>query len=404
MKIAYVDCFSGISGDMFLGALVDAGVPLAHIEKELRKLKLKGYALGKKKVVRAGLAATKVDVIITAKGKGQEAKGRKWKDIQEIITDSRLPEKIKKQGFGIFRTLFEAEAKIHGKTLHTTHLHELGAIDCLVDIFGTLTGLSYFGIEKVYASPVNLGSGRTKTSHGMMPVPVPATTEILKNIPCFAEGPAFEKTTPTGAVILKTLATGFGPMPLFRADAIGTGAGDADPDGWPNVLRIMIGETYQGARDETVTVIETNIDDMNPQVYEYVMERLLDHGALEVYLTPVIMKKSRPGTLLSVLCSADKKNELLDIIFKETTTIGMRFHNVGRVTMKREMGQVQTRYGRVRVKVSSFGDSITRDMPEYEDCRRLALDAKVPLTEIMKEVSGSARQNKGLSRKKAGGR
>jgi len=242
------------------------------------------------------------------------------------------------------------------------------------------------------------------TSHGVLPVPAPAAAEILKGVPCYASGPSFELTTPTGAVLLRNLSSGFGAMPYFISETIGLGAGDADPDGWPNLLRIMIGETYQGARDETVTVIETNIDDMNPQVYEYVMERLFDHGALEVYLTPVIMKKSRPGTLLSVLCSADKKNELMDIVFKETTTIGMRFHNVGRVTMKREMGQVQTRYGRVRVKVSSFGDSITRDMPEYEDCRRLALDAKVPLTEIMKEVSGSARQNKGLSRKKAGGR
>jgi len=404
VKIAYVDCFSGISGDMFLGALVDAGLPLAHIEKELRKLKLKGYALGKKKVVRAGLTATKVDVIITAKGKGQEAKGRKWKDIQEIITDSRLPEKIKKQGFGIFRTLFEAEAKIHGKTLHTTHLHELGAIDCLVDIFGTLTGLSYFGIEKVYASPVNLGSGRTKTSHGMMPVPAPATTEILKNIPCFAEGPAFEKTTPTGAVILKTLATGFGPMPLFRADAIGTGAGDADPDGWPNVLRIMIGEADEHAQGETVTVIETNIDDMNPQVYEYVMERLFARGALDVFLTPVIMKKSRPGILLSVLCHEDRKSELMDIIFRETTTIGIRFYDAGRVVMKREIKEVRTRYGKAKVKVSSFGDGGCRRMPEYDDCRRLAADVQVPLAEVMKEAAEAALQTKGAVKKKSGGR
>ena len=400
--MAYLDCFSGISGDMLLGALVDAGVPLSHIEKELTMLKLKGYALSEKKVVRAGLAATKVDVTLGAKGGGQKVRG--WKEVQKMIRESRLSEGIKKQGHTIFKKLFEAEAKVHGETINTAHLHELGCVDCCVDIFGALIGMAFLGVEISYASPVNVGSGSTMTSHGVLPVPAPATAEILRGVPCYASGPSFELTTPTGAVLLRTFSSGFGTMPHFIPEAIGLGAGGADPDNWPNVLRIMIGDVCQDLQNETVTVIETNIDDMNPQVYEYVMERLFDHGALDVYLTPVIMKKSRPGTLLGVLCSADKKYVLMDIIFKETTTIGMRFYDACRVTMTREMGHVRTRYGKVRVKVSSFGNGIQRKTPEYEDCRRLALDAKVPLAEIMKEVSGAALETKGAVKKKSGGR
>lgn len=387
---------------MFLGALVDAGVPLAHIEKELKKLKLKGYVLSEKKVVRAGLAATKVDVML--RGKGQGAKGRTWKDIRALIKDSALPEEIKVRGFSIFRSLFEAEAKVHGETIDRAHLHELGGVDCLVDIFGVLIGMSFLGIETVYASPVNVGSGTTRTSHGILPVPAPATAEILKGVPCHATGPSFELATPTGAVLVRALASVFGAMPHFMPEIIGLGAGDADPDCWPNVLRLMAGEEYRNRGDEMVTVIETNIDDMNPQVYEYVMERLFDRGALDVFLTPVIMKKSRPGILLSVLCNAEKKNELMDIIFKETTTIGIRFHDAGRVTLGREIKEVRTRYGRAKVKVSSWGDGDCRCMPEYDDCRRLAADAKVPLTDVMKEAAGAVFRSKGALKKKSGGR
>ena len=402
MKIAFIDCFSGISGDMFLGALVDAGVSLKEIEKGLRKLRLKGYALRETKVMRAGMAATKVDVITRPKDERQTAKG--WSDIQAIIKKSGIPDGIKNQGFEIFRRLFEAEAKVHGKTINTAHLHELGCVDCLVDIFGTLIGISSLGIETVYASPVNVGSGTTRTSHGMLPVPAPAAAEILKGVPCFASGPCFELATPTGAVLLRTLSSGFSSMPYFVPDTIGVGAGNADPDGWPNVLRIMIGEAYQDMQNETVTVIEANIDDMNPQVYEYVMEKLFDHGALDIFLTPVIMKKSRPGTLLSVLCSTSGKNQLIDIILKETTTIGVRFFEAGRVTMRRELKKVSTKYGDARVKVSSCGNGISRNMPEYADCKRLAKDTNVPLKEVMDEVTRAAFQHTGMRKKKPGGR
>lgn len=385
MKIAYFDCFSGISGDMCLGALVDAGVPLKEIEKGLKKLKLKGYALSEQKILRAGIAATKVDVRLTAKGEGHEAKGRRWKDIQEIIKTSSLPEKIKAPGSAVFKALFEAEAKVHGSTIEKTHLHELGCVDCLADIFGTLIGLSHLGVEKVYASSINLGSGSTKTSHGIMPVPAPATAELLKGIPCYSSGPAFEMTTPTGAVLLKTLSSGFGSMPLFSSDVIGIGAGNKNPEERPNVLRIMVGEADTSIQDETVTVIETNIDDMNPQVYEYVMERLFEAGALDVFLTQVIMKKARPGVLLTALCSAEKKNEIINIILKETTTIGVRFYEAGRVTMNREIKQVQTKHGRIRVKRSLHGSS-AKITPEYDDCKRIARNTGLSLIEIMENV------------------
>jgi pyridinium-3,5-bisthiocarboxylic acid mononucleotide nickel chelatase len=386
MKIAYIDCFSGISGDMCLGALVDAGVPLKEIERGLKKLKLGVYRLTEQKVLRAGIAATKVDVVLKAASREQRAESKKWKDIQKIIKDSSLPEKIKKQGLQIFRNLFEAEAKVHGSTIEKTHLHELGCVDCLVDIFGTLIGLSILGIEKVYASPINLGSGSTQTSHGIMPVPAPATAELLKGIPCYSSGPAFEMTTPTGAVLLKTLSSGVGSMPLFSTEMIGIGAGNKDPEERPNILRVMVGEADDLIQDETITVIETNIDDMNPQVYEYVMERLFSAGALDVFLTQVIMKKTRPGVVITVLCSAEKKNEIINILLKETTTIGVRFYKTNRVIMKREIKQVQTKFGRVRVKRSTLGSSV-RVTPEYEDCKMIAGNSGSSLLEVWRALA-----------------
>lgn len=375
---------------MCLGALVDAGVPLREIEKGLKKLNLKGYRLTEQKVLRAGIAATKVDVILKAGSRGQRAESKKWKDIQKIVKDSTLPERIKKQGLAVFKNLFEAEAKVHGSTIGKTHLHELGCVDCLADIFGTLIGLSYLGVEKVYASSLNLGSGSTKTSHGIMPVPAPATAELLKGMPCYSSGPAFEMTTPTGAVLLKSLSSGSGSMPLFSPEMIGTGAGNKDPEEHPNILRIMVGDADEAARHETITVVETNIDDMNPQVYEYVMERLFDAGALDVFLTQVIMKKSRPGVLLTVLCSAEKKNEIIDILLKETTTIGVRTYEAGRVTMNREIESIATSLGKVSVKRSSHG-KLQKMMPEYDDCRRIARNTGSSLLEVIETVRKAGR-------------
>ena len=390
MKIAYFDCFSGISGDMCLGALVDAGVPLKVIEKGLKALPVRGYRLEERRVTRSGIAATKVDVILGS-GKGKNKPGvRLWQDIRKIIGGSLLPEKIKLQGLGIFKKIFEAESRVHGSPINKTHLHELAGVDCLVDIFGTLLGLSHLGVDRVLASSVNLGGGSARTTHGILPVPAPATAELLKGIPCHSSGPSFELTTPTGAAIISDTSSGFGPMPHCTITTIGTGAGDADPAGWPNLLRLFVIEAKERVSNESVTVIETNIDDMNPQVFEFVMERLFEAGAADVFLTQVIMKKSRPGALLTVLCHEKRKDTLIDIILRETATIGVRFYDTERVTMERKIKKVRTRYGTAGVKVSNSSSGLTKCIPEYEDCRKLAQKTGMPLQEIIAEVGRAA--------------
>ncbi|MDI6745218.1 MAG: nickel pincer cofactor biosynthesis protein LarC [Thermodesulfovibrionales bacterium] len=405
MKIAYFDCSSGISGDMCLGALIDAGVPVKKLEKELRKLHVKGYKLISQKVKRAGFRATKVGVIENSKLKVQSSK--KWSDIERIIKASSLSESVKQKGLKIFKGLFEAEAKVHGETFDKAHLHELGAVDCLVDIMGTLICLELLGIEEAYASPVNLGSGFVKTKHGILSVPAPATIEILRckvqdagmprpaeqgrGCKIYSNGTPFELTTPTGAVILKELSSGFGNMPDMIVESIGVGTGNKDFKEKANVLRVFIGESraarvYQPSAP-AVTIIETTIDDMNPQIYEYVMERLFKAGALDVYLTQLIMKKGRPGIKLTVLCNGKDKDNLMKIIFEETTTIGLRFYEANRKTLDREIKQVKTKFGKVSIKVSRLGNMIVRRRPEYEDCKKLAKKMKMPLVEVLKTAS-----------------
>jgi len=375
---------------MCLGALVDAGASLQEIEKGLKEIPVKGYSLVAKKVRRNGISATKVDVILKQGKNDQRQPNRTWKDISRIIRASRLPEGIRKRGHAIFKNLFEAEAQVHGSPISKTHLHELGAVDCLVDIFGTLIGLSYLGIDSVLASSVNVGCGSTRTSHGILPVPAPATAELLKGIPCHSSGPAFELTTPTGAAILSATSSGFGPIPHCRITSIGAGAGDADPVGWPNLLRLFVIETKDAVGNEGVTVIETNIDDMNPQVFDFVMEQLFDAGAADVFLTQVIMKKSRPGVLLTVLCHAERKDALIEIILRETTTIGVRFYDANRVTMSREIKEFPSKYGNVRIKTSRLGKSLVKSSPEFEDCTKIAQKTFLPLREIIDEVGRSA--------------
>ena len=378
---------------MCLGALVDAGVSLYEIEGTLKGIPVKGYSLSAKKVRRSGISATKVDVIIK-KDNGPRPEARKWKDISAIIRASRLPDGIKQKGHEIFRNLFEAEAEAHGGTLAGVHLHELSSVDCIVDIFGTLIGLSLLGVDAVYSSPVNLGGGFVKTSHGILPVPAPATAVILKNTTVYSSDIPYELTTPTGAVILKSLAKGFGPMPCFRYEKAGVGAGSRDIKNRPNVLRVFIGESSNVSRDETVTVIETNIDDMNPQIYEYVIDELFSRGALDVYLTQVIMKKTRPAVKLSVLCDRDKREDLINTVLKETTTIGVRYFETQRVTMDREIREFPSRYGKVRVKTSSAGKSLLKTSPEFEDCKKIAHETSRPLLEIIDEVGRSVRKKR----------
>ena len=400
MKIAYFDCFSGISGDMCLGALVDAGIPLNEIEKRLKKLPVRGYRLTEKKVKRAGIAATKVDVNLKSAISGRQSVVRRWKDIKKIIKTSTLSDDVKKKGYEIFKRIFEAEARVHGMSIDRVHLHELSGTDSLVDIFGTLTGLELLGFERIYSSPINLGSGFVNTAHGVLPVPAPATAELLKGVPVYSSGIPSELTTPTGAAIIKTLSAGFGEMPFFIPDHIGLGAGSRDFKDRPNVLRVLIGNSSSppfgkggmgGFSNETITVIETNIDDMNPQIYEYIIERLFKEGALDVYLTQIIMKKTRPGIKMSVLCNSDKRDNLINLIFKETTTIGVRCYETNRVTMKRETKYVETKYGKVRVKYSVFGNSVSKSAPEYEDCRKLAKEKGIPLISVIDEAKKACR-------------
>ncbi len=395
--IAYFDCFSGVSGDMILGALVDAGVSAKELKNELSRLPIKGYSLNIETVKRAGLSATKVDVVLR-QGKGN--KGRKFKDIQKIVKNSSLSKDIKQNGLAIFKRLFEAEAKVHGEKYDRIHLHELGAIDCIVDIFGTLIGFDILGIKRFHSSGINLGSGLVKTEHGILPVPAPATAELLKNARVYSSDTGFaasgdppgrELTTPTGAAIVSTLAGGFGPMPCMDVLSVGVGAGNKDLKDKPNALRLFIGQDPvpcgigQGAEDKVI-VIETNIDDMNPQIYEYVIEKLFKAGALDVFLTQVIMKKGRPGIKLTAFCIDDKKEDLMKIILRETTSIGLRFYEAQRKTLHREIKSVDSKFGKINVKISRLGNHILKAAPEYRDCRKIAKKFNVPLLEVIKSV------------------
>jgi uncharacterized protein (TIGR00299 family) protein len=382
-RIAYFDCFSGISGDMCLGALVDAGADINLIKKELEKIPVAGFCLSHKKVLRNGISSTKVDVIIKAEGKRLKAEGKKWKDIEEIIKTSSLSEKIKQKGLHIFKKLFEAEAKVHGEMFEKVHLHELGGIDCIVDIFGTLIGLDILGIKKIYVSSINLGSGSVKTEHGILPVPAPATAELLKGYPVYSSDIPFELTTPTGAAIIAGTGAGYSQVPVMITENIGYGAGNKDIKNMPNILRIIIGRKPAGkSADGNAAVIETNIDDMNPQIYETVMDKLFKAGANDVFLENIIMKKSRPAVKLTVIANEKDVDLIADIIFKETTTIGLRFYTVARKTLSREIKKVKTEYGNLRVKISRLNGDIVNISPEYEDLKAISEKTGLPIKKL----------------------
>jgi pyridinium-3,5-bisthiocarboxylic acid mononucleotide nickel chelatase len=389
MTLAYFDCFSGISGDMTLGALVDAGVPVDALRTELAKIKLQGYEIRAEKVKRSGIAATKVHVVVDQK----DQKSRHLSDILSIIESSTLSSMVKEKSSRIFTRLADAEAKVHGTTPDKIHFHEVGAVDSIVDNVGAVIGLELLGITRIMASAINVGSGMVKTSHGMLPIPAPATAELLTNIPFYQSSIQFELTTPTGAVIISTLGSSFGPMPPMKVNRIAYGAGDKDFPGQPNVLRLMIGEMAATDEEDISIVIETNIDDMNPQVYDYLIEKLIQQGAHDVYLTPIIMKKGRPAILLSVLTDRSKSDVVLDTIFRETTSIGVRIQEVGRRKLSREIREVDTVYGKIKIKISKRGDEVLTITPEYEDCRRIAEDRQVPLKQVIEEAKNSFSRN-----------
>jgi len=367
---------------MCLGALVSASVPLATLRRELRKIPIEGYTISARDVRRAGVSATKVDVKLAAKGRPAR---RKFRDVKGIIEGSTLSASIRKNALAIFRELFEAEARVHGEPYTKIHLHELGAVDAIVDVMGTLICLEKLGIEKVAASAVNLGSGTVTTEHGELPVPAPATVELLRGMPVYSSGHTRELTTPTGAAIIGALASEWGAMPVMRLEATGTGAGGHQFKDRPNVLRVFIGDAEAGGGSDEVAVIETNIDDMDPRIFEHVMETLLKAGALDVYLTNIIMKKSRPAVKLTVLCDEDKRGELAEIVLRETTTLGVRHSRMARTILPRKSLKVVTKYGTIRVKVADFGDVVKR-MPEFEDLRRAARRHGATVAEVSDEA------------------
>ncbi len=388
MRTAFFDCFSGISGDMTLGALIDAGLSFKELKSYLSKLLLDNYEVTAKKIKKNGIAATKVDV--TIKGRQRE---RRLSDIKKIINNSRLDKSIKDDAIRIFERLAKAEAKVHNTNISNVHFHEVGAIDAIVDIVGAVIGLHILEIENIFASPVNTGTGFIKTAHGILPVPGPATAELLKGIPVYSTNTKMELTTPTGAAIISTLSKGFGPMLNMDIKAIGYGAGTFNSPDMPNLLRIFIGEMKNPAKKEDTILLETNIDDMNPQLYEYVMEKLFAKGALDVYLTPIIMKKGRPGTMLSVLANKHDVKNLSDIIFKETTSLGLRVQEIGRIKVERKIKEIKTRFGKSHVKIAFDGKEILGINPEYEDCKKIAIKKGIPLKRVLEEIREAAGRN-----------
>ena len=391
MKTAYFDCFSGISGDMVLGALVGAGVGLDQLEAELRRLPISGWRISSETVRRGAMAATRVSVEAE-----EQQPHRSLAAILKLIEQAKLAPKANERARAIFERLGRAEAKVHGIAIDRVHFHEVGAIDAIVDIVGASIGFDLLGIEGFFASPLNVGSGRVQTAHGILPVPAPATTELLQGFACYSTGIERELATPTGAAIVSTLAAGSGPMPLMTVRSVGLGAGSADLAQQPNVLRLFIGERDGGAGvEETVTMIEANVDDMNPQLYGYFAERALEAGALDVFSTPAQMKKNRPGQLLTVLARPDAAEGLIELMFRETTTLGVRVSQAQRRKLDREWLTVETAHGSVRMKLGRVNGRLLNAAPEYEDCRRIAEEQNVPLKEVMAEALARFRNQKG---------
>lgn len=390
MKIAYFDCFAGASGDMILGSLIDAGLGLEQLRSELAKLHLTHYDLESRKVTKRGIGGSQVTVRIDEDHHHHHHRG--IHDIEKIIENSELDECVKRRSIEIFTRLAEAEARVHRTTVEHIHFHEVGAMDAIVDVIGSVAGLSALGVEKIYCSPLHVGTGTVQCAHGTLPVPAPATAELIKGKPVYSTGVEGELLTPTGAAIVTTLSCDFGPMPLMTVEKVGYGAGTSEPT-IPNLLRLIIGESseeLQGYDLERVAVAETNIDDMNPQIYDYMIQKMLDMGALDVFLVPMQMKKNRPGTLLTTICTPERIGEFSDFLLKETTTIGLRWRIDNRVKAHRSIKEVQTEYGPVKIKVAEVNGSTINTTPEYEDCKRLALEKKIPLKQVMELAKSAA--------------
>ena len=387
MRTAYFDCFSGISGDMTLGALIDAGLSFDELRDQLATLKVPGYELSVEKVKKHGIGGTKFHVQVYDPG----PQHRSLKDIETLIRASALEPQIQERALAVFTRLAQAEATIHQTTVDQVHFHEVGAVDSIVDIIGAVTGLYLLDVQCILASPVNVGAGFVRATHGILPVPAPATAELLKGIPTYARGNDGELTTPTGAALLATLAERFGPLPQMRVDHIGYGAGTKDLPHTPNLVRVFIGEDSNRGDADLITVLEANIDDMNPEWFEYAQEQLFTQGALDVFYTPIFMKKNRPATKLTVLCASGTVDSIVDVLFRETSTFGVRTYEVRRQKLHRFSQTLDTPYGPIAVKIGRWRNQVVQISPEYESCRHAARRCGVPLKDVYQAAEARAR-------------
>lgn len=375
MAVAYFDCFSGISGDMILGAFIDVGLPLSHLRRELAKLKIGRYKIVAGSKRSGELAGTNLHVEVT-----EDPGFSRYSEIKKVIGRSRLSKRVKDIALEIFSNLARAEAKVHGRRPSDIHFHELGGVDSIIDIVGAAVGADYFGFEKVYSSPLPLSRGYVKCAHGTLPVPAPATLELIKGIPVETTPVKGEIVTPTGAAVIKVLANGFGSSPLRRIDKVGYGFGDKRIPGRPNALRLLVGEGYP------LVVVETNIDDMNPEFYPDVIGKILNAGAIDAGIIPMVMKKGRPGALVQVLCEEKDRKKIIKTIMNETTTFGVRYFPVEREVAERETKKVKTRWGTVRVKVACYQGKTTTIAPEYADCQKIASKKNIPVKEVYRQA------------------
>ena len=383
MRVCYLDCFSGISGNMVLGALIDIGLPKSVLLEEVGKLGVEPFDIEVKRNERMRIYGTHVKV----KGKGDEDHQRSYREIKQMIEASPLDVQVKERSLDIFRRLASAEAKIHGEKIDEVHFHEIGALDSIVDVVGAAVGMNHLAIERVFASKIPVGSGFVLGQHGRLPVPAPATLEILKGIPIYSSSLNEELVTPTGAAILTSWSSGFGNIPEMRIEKVGYGLGDRVFEGIPNVLRIILGEGDGSREADWVWVVETDIDDMSPEIYGYLMEKLPEAGAIDVTFTPIQMKKNRPGITIKVLCYEAEVDMIIDTLFRESTSIGVRLYSVRRAKLSRRTEEVETKYGTVRLKVSTDHRGRTINiMPEYEDCKRIAEAMGISLKEIYREI------------------
>jgi len=393
--IAYFDCFSGISGDMTLGAFIDLGVPVTWLQENLAGIPLSGFDLSVKSLLRHGIQAKRVEVRVDADGPSRD-----YKTIASMIKKSPLTSSIKQQSFEIFEKIADAEALIHECPKENVHFHEVGGVDAIVDIVGTALCVDYLGIRKVIASPIPLGKGFISCSHGTLPVPAPATLGILKGVPVYGTNISHELVTPTGAAIIVTLAESFESIPEMIIEKTGYGAGERDLNSIPNVLRIITGKALDQKKEhqttyqkETIVVLETSIDNMNPEIFGFLMERLFEKGALDVYWIPVYMKKNRPGTMVQVLCRSENKDDLMDCILSETSSLGVRFYDVKRRALAREKVRIKTDYGEIEAKRIIEPGGGSRIIPEYEVCKKIAFEKNIPIRMVYDTILAHINQN-----------